>query len=76
MWSRDTLSKTHGYFIHSSVDGHLSCFYVLATMNSAHMNRGVHISFELEFCPGMELLGHMVILFFFFFLDIFNVDYF
>ena len=75
MWSRDTLSKIHGCFIHSSVDGHLSCFYVLATVNSAGMNRGVHISFELEFCPGMELLGHMVILFFFFSV-IFNVDYF
>ena len=32
------------FFIHSSVDGHLGCFYVLAIINSAAMNTGVHMA--------------------------------
>ena len=32
-------------FIHSSVDRHLGCFRVLATVNSAAVNTGVHGSF-------------------------------
>ena len=33
------------FFIYSSVNGHLSCFHVLAIMNSAAMNVEVHVSF-------------------------------
>ena len=34
----------HTFLIHSSADGHLGCFHVLAMINSAVMNIGVHVS--------------------------------
>ena len=33
----------HSFFIHLSADGHLGCFHVLAIVNSAVMNIGVHM---------------------------------
>ena len=38
----------HNFFIHSSVNGHLGCFHVLAILNSAEMNKEVHVSFSIS----------------------------
>ena len=48
----------HIFFIHSSVNGHLGCFHVLAIVNS-----GVYhfkLWFSLDICPGVGLQEHMV----------------
>ena len=56
-------------FTHSSVDGHLGCFHVLAIVNSAVMNIGVHVSFQIMVFSGYVPRGgiagsyHMVVLF-------------
>ena len=51
----------HIFFIHSSVDGHLGCFYVLAIVNSAALNIGMHVSFRtmvfLGYMPRSEIAG-------------------
>ena len=48
----------HNFFIHSSVDGHLGCFHVLAIVNSAAMNNGIHVSFSsLVFSGYMPRIG-------------------
>ena len=39
----------HIFFIHSSVDGRLGCFHVLAIINSAAVNIGEHVSFRTMF---------------------------
>ena len=40
------------FLIHSSVDGHLGCFHVLAVVNSASVNIQVHVSFSMKDLPG------------------------
>ena len=37
----------HSFLIHSSADGHLGCFHVMAIINSAVMNIGVHVSLSI-----------------------------
>ena len=65
--SYSILYMYYNVFIHSSVDGHLGCFHVLAILNSAVVNNGIHVSFSIlvsSGCmPGVGLLGHMVVLF-------------
>ena len=38
----------HIFFTHSSVDGHSGYFHVLAIVNSAGMNIGVHVYFPIN----------------------------
>ena len=38
--------------IHSSVDGHLGCFLVFTIVNSAAVDIGVHVSFQIMFSSG------------------------
>jgi len=37
----------HSFLIHSSADGHLGCFHVLAIVNSAVMNTGVRATISI-----------------------------
>ena len=39
----------HAFFIHSTVDGHLGCLHVLAIINSAAVNTGVHVFLNYYF---------------------------
>ena len=49
---------TYNFLIHSSACGHLGCFNVLAIVDSAVMNIGVHVSFSILFSLGyMPIVG-------------------
>ena len=51
----------YNFFIRSSVDGHLGCFHVLAIVNSAAMNNGIHVFFSTlvssGYLPWSEIAG-------------------
>ena len=69
------LCKYIRFLIHSSTDGHLGCFQLLAIVNSAAMNIGVHMFFQigvlgfLGYIPSNGITGSKVVPFLIFFSD-------
>ena len=42
----------HNFFIHSSLDGYLSCVHVLAIVNSSAVKNGIHVSLSVSVSSG------------------------
>ena len=47
----------HNFFIHSSVNGHLGYFLILAIVNMVSMNFGLHVPFRVVFSGYMPSSG-------------------
>ena len=48
IYTHTYIHTCHIFFIHSPADRHLGCFCVLAIVNSAAMNTGMHVSFGIS----------------------------
>ena len=65
----------HIFFIRSSADGHVGCFHILAIVNSATVNTGMHASFQIlvfsRYVPNSGIAGSYGSSVFGFFLNLF-----
>ena len=52
MAEKQSIVYVYHISIHSSVDGHSGCFHVLSVVNSASVNTGVHVSFQMMVFSG------------------------
>ena len=67
-WLVSTVCMDHIFLIHSSADGHLGCFHVLAVVNSASVNLHwsasvfLNCGFSPDLCLGAGLQNHVIAL--------------